>query len=718
MNKIVLLLIIMTSNIACQSSKTESESRQTYYEISVQRHEGIEGLYSNLTPQERIVAYFLYRACLPGNRILTDQHHRHALAIQEMFEHLYKHQNLLEKNNGTEFVKQIKTFLVYLWTNHGQYFVNEPENNKRTPGKLKLHLITAESLTKALQEIGLDDAEKIVNEVSDSLFNQDVEPTLSVAGSIEKSAINIYAPGFTKAHYDALSPSKRGRINGSYLLDTLKKPQMHLYSAQEKYAHELSVAVHWFEKTHDWSARFPQQFDEHFVASLKHLIAYLKTGDEELFKEHSRAWLKTHSRLDYTFGFIETYHDPLGNTGLMEAEVTIKNYELTVLASLLPTFENHLPLPTEFKRENMTVQPNASINTQLFGAGDLGPLKSILAYCLPNYNEIRSKDGSKQIIYPAEKNLAESMNPELAQQLYRLREHITWHKKHDPEFLLPRELKNLLTTLHETIGHASGRLAQHTFKEGEPLTLGNTTYNVGDTINLTSGLLSELLVGYENSIEELRAEIIALYSAIHHLEDLASHGFLTEWHKSLSKNDLLSRIILQMAYKGIARLLNQPESAEYISGAHPQANTCIMNYLIDKGGIELVKETVTVAGSAYTVVDLRIADLDRCIEVVTELMQRVQRIKSTGDRLDAQKLIDTYGKPARKDVIKIVKDNLKAIVGDLRVQAVTYPFFTPLFHNGEMCDVKMTWPEDFFQANMKYSQLALSKEDDEVLFAT
>jgi hypothetical protein len=710
-----IMLGTMKSLQATNTIDVKKENLRLYHEIAVHYHEGIEDLYKELTPQERVAAYFLYRACLPANRILTDQHHRHALVIVELFEHLYKHRPTVESTMGTEFFEEIKTFLAYVWSSHGQYFKREFAHNKRSPHKIGLTHITPQSLIHALKATGFEEAEKTVHEIADSLFNETIEPTLTVQGSIEKSAVNIYSENFTQKDYDALDKNTRGHVNAYYTIDPItKQPHVRHYSAHDKYADELSVSMHWILKAHDWTKKFPEQFDTDFVESLALLAEYLKTGAEELFKAHSRAWLKTRSRLDYTFGFIEVYEDPLSTTGSMEAEITIKNYSLHVLTQLLPSLEKKLPVPEEFKRENMNIIPNASINTQVFGAGDMGPLISTAAYCLPNYSDIRSKDGSKQIIYKARKSLAERMNPKLARKLLKSKEHVDWHKKHDPDYTLSLDLENLLTILHETIGHASGRLATHIFREGDPLSFGEITYKVGDTIPLTNELSAELLVGHYSALEELRAEIIALYIAVNHLDELVEKGFLTQWHTSLTRRDLISKIILQMTRAGMRRLLTQQDDASEVAGAHAQANTCIMNYLIDKGGIEIVIEDLQVNNTTYKVADLHVVNLGLCLTIITELMQRVQRIKSTGDRVDAQALMSTYAYPIRKDLLKIIKDNQKAVLGDLKGSALIYPFFTPLYKDGQLYDVTMTWPQDFFEANILYSKLALSKEDEEI----
>src|SRR5262249_23747963 len=121
--------------LSCTSLCASAPQIKEYNEIAIRYPTGIEELYTALSPQERIEAYYLYRATLSATRILHDKHHRHSLDILDIFEHLYRNRSTLQP----EFVKDVETFLVYLWANHGPYFKREFAHNKRTPENLGLH---------------------------------------------------------------------------------------------------------------------------------------------------------------------------------------------------------------------------------------------------------------------------------------------------------------------------------------------------------------------------------------------------------------------------------------------------------------------------------------------------------------------------------------------------------------------------------------------------
>ncbi len=688
-----------------------SEKTTVFEEIIIRQQPGIAEHFNTLTPAERVMCYYLYRAILPCNHILADQLHRHATAIIDLFKQLYQHRDTLQAALGSQFIEDMTMYLVYVATNHGQYFKRDQGINKRTPAALGLKTLTRQNLRRAIAAARIRFDGTSLDELAESIFSQEHEPALTVTGSIEHSATHFHAPGMTTELFtNTIDPAHRV-VHACYHLDEHNTPICIPCYVGGHYHNELAVASHWFNIALEHAHRYPDLFDEHFTRSLEHLIAFIKTGDENLFKEHFKEWIKTNSRIDYSFGFIETYDDPMETTGSMQGEITIKHISLQQLSAILPGIENALPVPDAFKRKNMNVLPNASVNVQLYGTGGLGPLVITLAYCLPNYPDIRSTHGSKQIMYSKTKSVAETVNPEKTLLFNFSPEQIAWLNKHDPDKRMAKEIRELLTFLHETIGHASGSLATHTFTAEENRKIGSKTYAIGDTIPVTDENLTHFLLGYDSTLEELRAEIIALYVATHHLDELVQCGFLTEWVEKLGKKTVREWILHAMAYHGIYRLAGQSAENQYIIGAHAQANAVITNFLLDKKATKLTRIPITVDGENHESVTLKIVDLEKGLAATKELMQLVQRIKSTGDGSGAKELIEQLGKHIDSpDLKETLIKNRKTLIGNLRVFATIYPDLIPILDptSGEIIDVQAQWPTDVIEQIMNEDKRAFS----------
>lgn len=694
--------------------KDDSDSINRYKEIAVQRDASIEEHYDKLTPQERVFIYYLFRAGIPGNKITTDQIHRSGNEIIELFESVVKNASMFKEAkfnfDANNFLEEAKIFLVYLYANHGQYFYKEHSNEKRTPQILQLSSITPENLTAALEAIKFKEAKETVDRLKKVIFDASYEPTKTVPGSIEKSACNIYSEDFSEEDYRNVPMEDRNAVNSYFYVDHAngkRVPKVMRYCSSGRCANEINISIHWLNKAFEHAKKYPKQFDQHLINSLAYMIKFLQTGDEDFFRKHSIEWLQSNSRIDYCFGFIEVYDDPKSVSGSFQAEVTIKAIDINKLNLLIPLFEDALPFPSEFKRDIKTATiPNASINKKIFASGHLGPLQITAAYCLPNYDDIRADYGSKQIIYPADKSLGEFLNPSLSRKLFHLKDEADWLSKHDPDNKLGQDLWNLQCILHETIGHGSGRLATHKFRDNDQLTIAGATYKTGDSIAVTSSNIKEFLAGYDNTLEELRAEIISLYISVVHLDELAKNGFLAQWLLKLGKKELQVQLMLNMINSGLRRLFQQSDSATEVAGDHARANQTIMNYMLDDRGVELVEEKLQVDDKEYSVLGCKIVDFEKAMQGIEDLMLLVQTIKSTGDGVAIHELIEKYGVKMNRNHFAIMKKNLKAVAGDLKVACSIYPGFTPVKDiDDNMVDVKLYWPTDLIEQRAEYAKL-------------
>src|SRR6185503_4664998 len=94
--------------------------------------------FAELTPRRKALAYLLSRAAIAGDRIFTDQCHRHAQEIVELIEEIHLHGDGLPGPAR----EAVHDYLKYLWINHGPYDADHH-------GKYAPRLLTPETLETA-----------------------------------------------------------------------------------------------------------------------------------------------------------------------------------------------------------------------------------------------------------------------------------------------------------------------------------------------------------------------------------------------------------------------------------------------------------------------------------------------------------------------------------------------------------------------------------------
>jgi len=658
----------------------------------------------------KVFAYYMFRSSLPFNRINRDQNHRHTNEIIQLFEFLYKNKNEIDNDL---LVHDIETYLVYLWTNHGFYFCKENSNSKRTPQRIGLNLLTEVNMRQLLNKFRCLDKYAYLLPF---IFDAGVDPEM-IEDTIEKSGNNFYGEGFTEEYYKQLQPDEQNRLN-AYPTIVDNKIKVRYHSVYDHYAEELTVAVFWLQKAYDYIQKhheYHKYFDQYMVKSMELLILYYQTGDEKYYKKHTIEWIKTNSKLDYVQGFIENYHDPKLIRGNAGSEVTMKTMDMTKFNAILLDLEKMLPLPNEYKRTDMTgIVMNVSVNKIIFGGGDYGPAVSTAAYCLPNYDDVRSQYGSKQVIYKLPKSLEEQINPTLAKQ-FKTKARLDFIQQYDQDNQLYEDLWDVQVLLHETLGHASGRFHQHTFKKGENLVIKGTKYNVGDVIDVTDDNYSEFITSDTTSLEELRAEISALYMSIAQMDVLAENGLFKGWYKKIGKDELAKQCIIEMVQHIFRRYYSQGENFTEIKEAHAKANVVIANYLLEAGSIRINEEVKNVDGNEYHLYEVVVVDFDLAVRRIIELLNLVQKIKSTGDGNGCKQLFERYTVfPITMEQANVYRKHLHEIrqrlIGPVKMMALIFPEFIPKVENNVVVDVEIINGGTIVEQHLKYSNMMLSKE--------
>jgi hypothetical protein len=579
----------------------------------------------------------------------------------------------------------LRAYWMYLFANYGVHFIREHDNNKKTPEDLGLTYITPNSLRAA--GVTLSESEERY------LFDSTYKPTFTVAKDIENSGSNFYGPNMTSKLYETLPLDRRNIIN-AYHVNLGNEVQTLTYSASsEGICNEfLRQSLNWVKKAldlvRDHRSNGGTDFDNHTEQSLSHLVDFLNSGDEEDFKAHSREWLQMNNpRVEYTYGFIEYYEDPMSHIGTFQADVTLKSLDLSALLQLLPGFERRFPFPKEWKRHDMSKLPNAATAHKLTAIGGLGPGLTTIAYCLPNYDSMRSELGSKQVMYTLP-NMSELDRKRAIFMTEKQRNFFDQFSEQE-QLNLDTMAYDLMVTLHETIGHASGALVD----------------------GLSNEIRLERLGKWGNGLEEMRAEIIALYTGLTFFDEIAATGIMGDWPTRVNKEVLMELLVRKIAGDGWRRWKALPEDETTITQAHALADTGIMYYLIDHSGgaMQLREETIEFKGEQMSVLRLDIHSIHRVMEVVEQMAYEVQKLSSTAVPEEVENFMQRYAANTRNIRFgKIVRNMFDVSLRGTQMWMKIHPEFTPHYdHEGHLADVSLSIPDDPVEASLRLFRLSL-----------
>jgi dipeptidyl-peptidase-3 len=623
---------------------------------------GAQG-FERLPTDRKVFAYYLYRAAIAGNDILYAQSHRDAFEIKRLLESIFVHSQGMHE----DLKRAVHEYLKCVWIHHGQY-------NHYTHTKYLPILLTTEKLREAAEHAAKNGAvierrsgetlRSKLDRLNRSIFDPDFEPiqtnqsenTDIVAGS----AVNFWDAGVTEKDLAALPDSLQHKINvrfarknGDIVPEVFKIGG--LFSRElETISHFLRLAV-------------PLAEGDDQRRSIELLLDFYTTGDEETFRDHSVHWLKSDPTVDYLNGFIEQYTDPRGIIGAFEGNVSYKSDAELVsrIADNALYFEERMPWPDRFKRSAIE-PPVAQVVDVLVETGDAGPV-SPAAYNLPNYNDLRRDHGSKNVILHnientrsaslLEKMINEFYLPEYRENVFRY-----FHTKARP----------LKVYMHEIIGHGSGQPDPEL--GSDPRTALGRVYT---------------------ALEESRADLVALY----HISDpkLVEIGAFEADEQAA---------IVETAY--ITQTQGWMTRYDHVIGmqvreAHNKGNQLILMYVVENGGDptkDFGLDVVRTGGRFF----VKIRDIEKVRTGWSELLDKLQTIKSTGDYRAAAALFDRFGTHVNPEWYRDIVGRLEAL-NVPKMKAFVFPRLAPVIEDGRVTDVRIHHDEDLTAQQLRFSRL-------------
>ena len=623
--------------------------------------------FEDLDANKKELLYYLYEAALSGRDIIYDQNYRHNIQIRKLLEAIVKNEALF--SNSEDYDKLLE-YTKRVWFSNGIH--HHYSNAKFEPEFSKDFFIKSVNVLSE-EELPLKEGqskEEMIDELSEVIFNPEIAPKKvsleADADLVQASAVNFYGPNVTQKeveeYYKSLDMvtekapeyglnTQLVKENGKVVAKTWKVGGM--------YDGAISKIVYWLEKA------IPLAENEQQKITLERLVNYYKSGDVNDWDQYNLAWIKdTASRTDVVNGFIEVYNDPLGKKGSFESVVSFKDMEATkrieAVSKEAQWFEDNSPIMDEHKKENVTGIIGKVI-TVVVESGDASPSTPI-GINLPNNGWVR-ETGSKSVslgnIVHAYEMSSKEGKSSLTEFAYS-QEEIDRSKKYGGVADL------LHTDLHEVIGHASGK------------------------INKGVGQTSETLKNYASTLEEGRADLVALYYLYD--QKLVDMGLIESLDAGKTAYD-------DYIKNGMMLQLKRLKVGEQIEEAHMRNRQMIAKWAYEKGVADSVIVKKIKDDKTYFVIN----DYDKLKELFGQLLRELQRIKSEGDFEAGKALVENYAVKVDPELHKEVLARYEKL-GVAPYGGFINPKLVATKKDDKVTGVAVEYPENFKEQMLYYGE--------------
>ncbi|MFK7756264.1 MAG: dihydrofolate reductase [Flavobacteriales bacterium] len=629
---------------------------ETVADLGIYRYQIPASSWNNLDLQNRKYVYYLTQAGLAGRDMMWDQNYRHNLEIRKALEAVYKNSPDKNSKDWKGFEKYTKRVWFSNGIHHHYSMMKFVPEFSEAWFKGQLTKVTATISKEALRAI-----------FDESMDKKKVELDPK-KGLLESSSINFYAPDISTAEAEKFYAAKIDKtdkrpieygLNSRLYKDESGTIKEDVYHLKGLYGPAIEQVVFWLEKAEN-VAETPRK-----ATALRKLIEYYKTGDLRVWDEYNIQWAAAvEGDVDYINGFIEVYNDPLGFRGSYESIIEINDVEasgrMNVLMENVQWFEDNSPFLPEHKKEKVVGVSYKVVNVA-GEAGDASPSTPI-GVNLPNSNWIRAQYGSKSvslgnIVNAYDKAGGGGMLKEFAHD----KEEIALAIKYSDV------AGKMHTALHEVVGHASGKL-----EEGV-------------------GTPKETLKSYASTIEEGRADLVALYFMLD--DKLVNLGLMESTDVGKAEYDSYIR-------NGMLAQLRRLELGADIEEAHMRNRAWIANWVVEKGGPDVIAKVERDGKIFYD-----IQSYEKLQALFGDLLQEVQTIKSKGDYKAAEELVEGYGVKVNQDVHKQVLDRASTLKSPAYGGFINPVLEAKFDTNKEISDVVINYGMSFDEQMLHYSKM-------------
>jgi dipeptidyl-peptidase III len=392
------------------------------------------------------------------------------------------------------------------------------------------------------------------------------------------------------------------------------------------------------------------------------LIRFYQTGDSKDWLLFGADWVRNDAPVDFANGFIEVYRDARGAKGSSQSFVTITDKPvsdaMTKLARDAAYFEQKAPWDAKYKKSAFQ-PPVVKAVEVLIETGDFHV--TTIGDNLPNENQIREEFGSKNFLLLGSSHAIAgassasvgrefAASPEEAQRAERFGE----------------DAEDLLTAMHEVIGHGSGKLTDKLKAGAQPF-----------------------LKEYFSTLEEARADLMGLYNIWD--PKLKQLGLLAD-------QESVARAMYDAAARASLTQLRRIPKGDTIEEDHQRGRALVANFIMDKTG---AIEQFDRGGKTY----LRVKDYQKMRDGVGMLLAELMRIKAEGDYDAIKALIDKYGVHFDPKLRDQVVARYKQLNLPTYWAGVNPALTATLDDKGNASSVRMSYPRDAVNQYLGYGRM-------------
>jgi dipeptidyl-peptidase III len=630
------------------------------------------GSFQSLDAKQKELAYWLTQASIAIDPIIYDQYSRFGLRQKRLLEGIAAHSEGID----AEVKGRITDFTKLFWANKGNH--NELTSQKFVPGftfeELKQAALTAQK-NRAYSSVNGDlpaistpaqlNAE--LENLRASLFDASFEPMLTAknpSGGLDaiQASSNTFYIGVTLA--DLKDFHDAHPLNSRVVRGKDGKLQEEVYRAGTPDGRVApGLYATYLKRANEYLAKAQQVADPAQAKVIGDLIRYYQTGDPRDWLQFGTDWVQNNAIVDFVNGFVEIYRDARGAKATSQTFVSITDKPVTDtmirLGNNANYFEEKAPWDAKYKKQTFNPPVVKAIET-LIEAGDFAV--TVVGDNLPNENEIHEKYGTKNFLFTSStRALNSAIGGVMAKEFSASKEIAERSAKYGDE------AGDLMTALHEVIGHGSGKLSERLKGGAEPY-----------------------LKGYFSTLEEGRADLSALWNA---------------WDPKLKELGLVSNQgeVAKAMYDSAAvaplTQLRRIPRGDTIEEDHQRDRQLIVNYIRARvpGAIEQFDRD----GKTY----IQVQDYAKMRQGVGMLLTELMRIKAEGDYDAIKALVDGYGVHFDPKLRDQVVARYKKLSVPTYWAGINSKLTAQVAADGHLQDVTISYPTDVAQQYLAYGSM-------------